>query len=375
MQLVARARELESQGRSIIHMEVGEPDFPTPPAILQAGRQALAGAETRYTPACGLPELRLAVAQSYYGRDFGLDLDPARIVITPGASGALQLALAAVLDPGDEVLVTEPGYPCNANMAAVVGAVPKCISVGPESGWQPTLADLERCKSPRTKMLMLASPANPTGAILEPERFAQLHARCRELGIAVVVDEIYHRLVYDRPAHTALAQSDDLFIVNSFSKYFQMTGWRLGWLVAPTHMVASIDRLAQNLFLAPSTVAQWAAMAGFEPATRTLLEERRRVLAQRRDVLVAGLRKLGCRISQVPEGAFYVWADVGALVEDSESFARDLLEAGGVAITPGTDFCRQRGAHHLRLAYTIELDVMAQALERIAEHLDSSSAR
>jgi aspartate/methionine/tyrosine aminotransferase len=369
MRLLERARELEAQGRSVVHMEIGEPDFPTPAPILAAGRRALAAGLTHYTAARGLPQLREAIA-GYYGERYGVRLDPGQILVTPGASGGLQLLLAALLDPGDAVLMADPGYPCNRHLVTLLGGEPVPIPVGPSTRYQPTPEHLEEYWRPNVRVLLVATPANPTGTILDADALARLHAEVRARGASLVVDEIYQGLVYDTQDQTALAcGTDGLYVVNSFSKFFGMTGWRVGWVVAGSDSVPTLDRLAQNLYLAAPTPSQHAALAAFAPQTLRLLEERRRELQRRRDYLLPALTGLGFRFAAEPSGAFYLYAECDRVADDSERLAAELLEAEAVAVTPGVDFGRHRAGRHLRFAYTTDLGALAEGVSRIERFL------
>ncbi|HEX9628346.1 MAG TPA: pyridoxal phosphate-dependent aminotransferase [Acidiferrobacterales bacterium] len=366
MDILARARALEARGRSIIHLEIGEPDFPTAPQIVAAGIRALEEGRTQYTPALGLPALRAAIAASYPepGRP-----GPERVAVTPGASGALQLLLGVLIDPGDAVLMADPGYPCNRHFVRLFDGRPGLIPVDAASDYQLTAELVERHWTKRTRAVLLASPANPTGTLIAPTEMARIIALAEARGAVVIVDEIYHGLTYDAEAASAVMLSDRVFVVNSFSKYYGMTGWRVGWLVAPEEYIADIDKLAQNIFLAASTPAQHAALAAFEPSVVAELERRRRVFRERRDYLLPALRDLGFRIPVTPQGAFYLYADSSALSDDSESLAVELLEQAGVAITPGLDFGRHRPKQHVRFSYANTLDKLREAVRRIARHL------
>jgi len=368
MELLARAKALEAEGRNIIHLEVGEPDFPTPAPVIAAAQAHLSGGRVFYTPALGLPELREAIAGFYQSR-YGISVPAARIVVTAGASGALLLALACVVDPGREWLLTDPGYPCNRHFVRSFEGVPVGIPVGAESNFQPTLADLERHWNARTDGALFASPANPTGTMLDAAQLAAIADFVRARDGQLIVDEIYHGLTYEGDAPTALQHGDDIFVVQSFSKYFNMTGWRLGWLVVPERFARDVEKLAQNLFIAPSTPAQYAALAAFAPETIAILEGRRAEFRRRRDFLAPELEKLGFRITAKPEGAFYLYADCSVLTGDSDRFARELLESAGVAVTPGLDFGTHAPNSHLRFAYTTGIDRLAEAVERIRRHL------
>ena len=368
MELLARAQALAAQGRDIIHMEVGEPDFPTPATIVAAAQAQIASGRVYYTPALGLPELREAIAD-FYAKRYGVTVPASRIVVTAGASGALLLVLACLCEPGSEWLLTDPGYPCNANFIRSFEGVPIAIPVSGENNFQPTLADLQRHWNERTAGALFASPANPTGTLLEDDVLAAIAGYVRERRGQLIVDEIYHGLTYERDATTALQFGDDIFVVQSFSKYFNMTGWRLGWLVVPERFARDVEKLAQNLFIAASTPAQYAALAAFAPDTLALLESRRAEFGRRRDFLLPEIEKLGFKISAKPQGAFYIYADCSALTTDSERFARDLLETTGVALTPGIDFGASAPKSHVRLAYTTDSERLGEAVDRLRRYL------
>jgi len=368
MELLARARELEAQGRSIVHMEIGEPDFPTPEPVVRAGMRALEKGEVFYTPALGLPQLREAIA-GFYRTRYGVEVPPSRIVVTTGSSAALMLTCAALVDPGDEVLLADPGYPANRHFVRVMEGVPRAMPVTAADHYQLAPAHLERGWSARTAAAIVASPSNPTGTLVPTEHLSAMAEFASDRGGALIVDEIYHGLVYEGDYTTALAFSENTFVINSFSKYFHMTGWRLGWLVAPQRYVREIDKLAQNLYLAPPTLAQHAALAAFEPETLAILEKCVREFRARRDYLVPELRKLGFEIPVMPQGAFYVYAGCAKLTRDSFAFARDLLEQAGVAITPGIDFGTNAPERHVRFAYTNSIERLKDGIARIARFL------
>ncbi len=366
MELLARARELEAQGRSIVHMEVGEPDFSTPEPIIEAGRQALADGRTHYTPATGLPELRQAITRHYQQR-YGLDIDPGRVVVTPGASGALQLLMSVLINPGDGVLLADPGYPCNRNFVHLVGGEPQSLEVDADTGYQLNAALIEQNWQSNTRAVMVASPSNPTGTMLSREELREIYQVVRQRNGFLIVDEIYQGLIYGAEGHTALEVSVDLFVINSFSKYYGMTGWRLGWLVAPEEQIDAIDRLAQNIFLAAPTLAQYAALQAFSAETAEILEQRRDIFRQRRDYLLPALEGLGFRFSVRPQGAFYLYGDCSQHTKDSAAFAHDLLEQMGVAVTPGMDFGENAPARHLRFAYTTDMGRLQEGVRRIRQ--------
>ncbi len=369
MDILAQAREMDARGRNVVHMEVGEPDFPSPQPVIDMGIQSLQQGKTHYTPALGLPALRQAISDYYLSR-FQVQVDSSRIVITPGASGALQLILGALVNPGDKVLMADPGYPCNRHMVRLFGG--EAMLLGVKASHDFTLANDQviRHWDRRTKALMVATPANPTGRLLSLRQLQFLYEAVRAPDGMLIVDEIYQGLVYDQPVETALKLGqDNLFVVNSFSKFFGMTGWRLGWVVAPPEYVSALDRLAQNIFLAAPTVAQYAALAAFQPETQRILEQRRKVFQERRDYLYDALVNLGFRIQGKPEGAFYLYADVSAFSDDSFEFAGRLLDQAAVAITPGRDFGNFRADKFVRFAYTTDLERLKLGVERIAAFL------
>jgi aspartate/methionine/tyrosine aminotransferase len=365
MRVLARAKELEAQGRDIVHMEVGEPDFATPAPIVEAGRRALADGLTRYTPATGLPLLREAIAH-YYGERYAVPVRPGCVLVTPGASGALNLVLAGLLDPGDEVLLADPGYPCYRHLVGLLGGRPRLVALGPDSGFKLTAERAAAAWSPGVRVVLVASPSNPTGSVLEPTELAALYHLAQARGAALVVDEIYQGLVYDTTDHTALAVgSEGLFVVNSFSKYFGMTGWRLGWAVCPDDFAQVLDRIAQNLYLAAPTLAQHAALAAFGPETRALIEARCVEYRHRRDFLIEALERLGFAFAGRPQGAFYLYADAAVFGMPSADLAADLLEHAGVAVTPGLDFGLTGAERYLRFAYTTDLARLEEGERRL----------
>ena len=367
MELLARARDLEAQGRSIVHMEIGEPDFITPDPIIRAGHQALAAGRTHYTPALGLVRLRQAIAGHY--RSAGVSVDASRVLVTPGASGALQLVMSVLVNPGEAVLMADPGYPCNRHFVRLVEGEPIGVPVGPETAYQLNADLVEAAWTPQTRAVMVASPSNPTGTLLSLQELRKIHRLVRARGAALIVDEIYQGLVYEGGGRSALSVCDDIFVINSFSKFFGMTGWRLGWVVAPEGYVEAMERLAQNIFLAAPTISQHAALAAFSPETMAILEQRRSEFERRRDYLLPALRALGFEFPVVPQGAFYLYADSSALTHDSFVFARKLLDEAGVAVTPGRDFGSHRPDRHIRFAYTTGMENLEEGVERIRRFL------
>ena len=374
MEIQTLARECEARGMDVIHLEIGEPDFRTPAPIVEAAKRALDTKPMFYTSALGLMELREAISRFYKDR-YRIDVPAARIIVTAGSSAALLLAFGVLLDPGDEVLQADPSYPCNRHFARTLGAVPRLAPVGPESRYQLNAQVAREHWSERTRAILVASPANPTGTMVTPAEIRGLAELAREKGATLIVDEIYHGLVYDEEAgkHTGLEAGDDLFVINSFSKYWQMTGWRLGWLVAPSRYVREVEKLAQNLFISPSAVAQHAALACFDPATIEIAEGRRRELDARRRFLVPALESAGLRVPVMPQGSYFIYADSSAVAPDSFAFARNLLSRAGVALTPGKDFGRNEPERHIRIAYTQPIARLEEAVARMRSFLERTS--
>ncbi len=376
MQLLERARELERAGAQVVHLEVGEPDFPTAAPLVAAAQAALAAGTTGYTEAAGLPALRAAIAADYQQR-LGVDLAPERVLVTAGASGALMLLAALLLEAGDELLLPDPCYPCNLSFLATVNANGRLLATGPETGFLLSAQQIAAHWRGNTRGVLLASPANPTGATYDVESLQAVLETLRARRGLLIMDEIYQGLVYPvpgqpAPAGTVLAQctpDDQVYVVNSFSKFFGMTGWRLGWLVVPAAAVEPLQRLAQNLFIAPSTPAQYAALAAFTPAALAEHERRRRLLGQRRDQLLAGLQQLGFAVPLIPQGAFYLYVDIRHLEMDAEQFCWRLLNEFQVAVTPGTDFGQHQAGGFVRFAYTQDQAAIALALSRLAQAL------
>ncbi len=368
MDILGRARELEAQGRSIVHMEIGEPDFTTPEPVMAAARRALDAGQTHYTPALGLPTLRQAIAGHYHDR-FGVKVAAERVIITPGASGALLLALGAVLGRDREVLLADPGYPCNRHFARFIEGRVRSLPVGPETGYQLSAAQLRAEWGQETDLAIIASPSNPTGTQVTESELTAMQAVAADNGGRLLVDEIYQGLVYDGAPRSALSVSDELLVVNSFSKYFCMTGWRLGWLVLPEGYLRPVEKLMQNLFIAAPTLAQHAALAAFEPQTTAILEQRRDAFRERRDFLLPALRELGFDIPITPQGAFYLYADISRFSNDSHAFTRRLLDEAGVAVTPGIDFGEYRANQHVRFAYTTSMEQLQEGVERLRRFL------
>lgn len=358
MDVMEAARKAEAAGRRIIHMEVGQPATPAP----KGARQALARTLEQplgYTVALGLPALRQGIA-ALYQRWYGVDLDPARVVVTPGSSGAFILAFSALFDAGDRVALGEPGYPSYRQILRAMSLEPVGIPTRIEDRYQPRPEDLPG----EVQGLILASPGNPSGTVLRREELAALTTRAAALGVSVISDEIYHGLDYGAGFHSALEVTDDVVVINSFSKYFSMTGWRIGWMVVPEPMIRTVERIAQNMFICPPHASQVAALAALDCVDEA--EANLAVYAANRQMLLERLPQIGFDRIAPPEGAFYIYADVSELTDDSLSFAAEILEKAGVAVTPGLDFDPRRGARTLRFSYAGASADIAEGLDRLA---------
>lgn len=370
MQILARSAEREKLKGPSVSMVVGEPDFLPPPLVLQAAEQALRDGKLHYTHALGMPELREAIAGDYLRRD-SLRIPSERIAITAGASGGLLLVMAALLDPGDEVLMPDPSYPCNRQFVGVMGGRVKTIAVDESSNFQPTPDQVRQAWSPCTKALLVASPANPTGTMLAEQQARELASVVRELGGVLIVDEIYQRLVFDANPSSLVSLGEDIISINSFSKTFSMTGWRLGWVVAPEQMISAVERLAQNLFISPSSLAQKAALAAFEPESLQVAQSYRQKFREQGQYLLAELDALGFQVPVKPAGAFYGYCDVSSLTQDSYEFCLALCDQAGVLMAPGRDFGLHRADRFVRVSFTKPLSLLEDGVCRIKEFLSS----
>ncbi|UTW48798.1 pyridoxal phosphate-dependent aminotransferase [Bacterioplanoides sp. SCSIO 12839] len=377
MAILAQAQAMQAEGHDVIHLEVGEPDFTTAEPMVNAAISAMQAGHTKYTPALGLPQLRERIAD-YYQQRFGVSINPQRIVLTPGASGALLLLSAARLDVNDKLLLADPGYPCNRHFARTFEAHGQLVPAGPEDRYQLTPSLIRQHWQADTKVALVASPANPTGTVLSLDEMQALADEVRQQRAQhgqgeLWVDEIYQGLNYNSEPQTVLSVADDAVVLNSFSKFFGMTGWRLGWCVVPESWVPTMDTLAQNLFLAPPTPAQYAALAAFDDDAMAIYEQRRQELQQRRDYLLTALPQLGFNIPVIPEGAFYIYADASRFTDNSLEFCAEALKATGVAFTPGVDFGEYQANTHVRFAFTTNLSRLKQAVERLADWLAERS--
>ncbi len=366
----ALAREVAHTDRPVIFLNIGEPDFSAPPAVQQAAVQCIQSGQTQYTQALGTDALRQAISD-WYAQRFGVQVPARRIVVTAGASAALHLACLALIDQGDEILMPDPSYPCNRHFVSAAEGTAVMLPSTTAERFQLSSDKVRAAWGPRTRGVLLASPSNPTGTSIDPAELRRIHQVVSERGGITLVDEIYLGLSHDATfGQTALAISDEIISVNSFSKYFNMTGWRLGWLVVPDVLVEVIERLAQKLFICPSTVSQQAALACFEPDSLALYEQRRAEFKARRDYFIPALNALGLTVPVMPDGAFYAWADCSAActrlgLSDSRDFAHAALHQAHVAITPGRDFGRFETARFVRFSTASSMDELRTAIERL----------
>ena len=368
MELVKRAMRLEQSGRSIIHLSIGEPDFTAPEPVVAALRRAVEAGHTGYTGALGIEPLRAAIAR-WQGEQFDVEVDPACVVVTAGASGALMLACAALVDPGAKVLMSDPCYPCNRHFVSAMNGIPVPIPVGAESRFQLDAAAVEAHWSEGVAGVLLATPSNPTGTSIPFDELGRVIDVARAHRGFTIVDEIYLGLSYDGWPRSALAHGQDIVVAGSFSKYFHMTGWRLGWLVVPPAWVPTFEKLAQNLYICPSTLAQQAALACFGNEAQAIYRARREEFRARRDYIVPALKALGFGIPVEPDGAFYVYLDCSAFSDSSTQFASEMLEQAGVSIVPGEDFGIHQPQRYLRLSYAASMEKLQEAVRRLADWL------
>lgn len=364
MDILARAKQMEARGKSIVHMEIGEPDFASPRPIIDAGIAALQQEKTFYTPATGLPALRDSI-QHYYQNTLQANVDKEQIMITPGASGALQLIFAYVLRMGRKIMIADPNYPCNRNLPTLYEGEALNVAVEATTNYHLTTELVEQHWSDDVSAVLIASPSNPTGTICEVERLLAIADFLAKKNRFLIVDEIYQGLHYESSAQTVAGLRENVFVINSFSKYFGMTGWRVGWLVAPHKYISMLDAVAQNTYLAASTVAQYAALAAFQDETIEILEQRREIFMQRRNLVCEKLSSMHIDVPVIPQGAFYIYANIAKFAEDSFSFCRKLLEEQGVAITPGCDFGEHLANQYVRFAFTTEENKLRDGMQRL----------
>ncbi len=362
MDVLERAHELERQGRNIIHLEIGEPDFPTPGCICEAAKEAISRGETHYTHSLGLLELREAICEHYHEK-YGVSVDPDRILVTSGTSPALFMVFSALLEAGEEVIMTDPHYPCYPNFAEFLGARPIRVKGYEEDGFQLRPEAVKKNIGPKTRAILINSPSNPTGNLLSKDRMAKV----AQLGPPIISDEIYHGLVYGEKEHSILEFTENAFVLNGFSKFFAMTGWRLGYLIAPPDFIRPMQKVQQNFFISAGSVSQWAGIAALKVAHKDV-EQMRATYDERRKYMIKRIRELGFGVAVEPAGAFYILANARHLTESSYDLAFEILEKAGVGVTPGIDF-GQNAEGYIRFSYANSLENIKEGMNRIERFL------
>ncbi len=368
MRIITRAMELQSSGVDVVNLAVGEPDFPTPKLVVESGLRALREDRMKYLPALGSDELRNAISR-WYRQRYNVGVPKKRIAITTGSSGALLLTMGVLVSPGDEILMADPGYPANRHFVSTMEGRPILIPVGPETDYQLTPELVEKHWTDRTIGVMVANPSNPTGTSIKQDILKDIHRVVQANQGTLIVDEIYHGITFGVDACSSLEFADDIFVINSFSKYFAMTGWRLGWAVIPDKFIGSFEKLAQNLFISSPDIAQRAALAAFHPDSVGECEVHRASYQEHRDFLLAELREIGFKIPVEPTGAIYIYADCSGFSNDSFKLCEDLIESAGVAVAPGLDFGVYRANEHIRFSYPKPIPVLAEGVRRIRAYL------
>ncbi len=363
MQLLERAKELEAEGKTVIHMEIGEPDFATPDAVIRAAKSHLDHHDQFYTPSTGAPELQQALSD-WYADEYGIDIAAERILITPGTSGAFSMIYAVLLEAGESVLLPDPGYPCQRNFIRLAGGEPINVPVGPDSRYHLSGELIQKNWQTGTRAAVVINPGNPTGTLIAPEELERIAAVCREHGGYLISDEIYHGLTYGAKAPCALAFDEQAIVVNGFSKRWAMTGWRVGWIIVPDNLIDACRRVMQNIFIAAPTLSQYAAIAALKE--QQSVGEMCRTYNERRQFLLAELPRLGFDIVVEPQGAFYIYANVEKLTDNAKTFCWRLLEEKGIAITPGEDFGTFRANSHVRFSYATGMDALQEGVRRLA---------
>ncbi|MBN1904387.1 MAG: pyridoxal phosphate-dependent aminotransferase [Deltaproteobacteria bacterium] len=363
MDVLERAHELEQEGKNIIHLEVGEPDFATPPPISEAAIDAIRREETHYTHSLGLIELRKAICDHYH-KKYGVEVDPGRVVVSSGTSPALFMIYSALLDQGDEIIISNPHYPCYPNFAIFLKAIPSFVDVFEEDGFQYRPSEIKQRITAKTKAILINSPSNPTGTLLSPERMKEIAG----LGPIIISDEIYHGLVYGETEHSILEYTDRAFVVNGFSKLHAMTGWRLGYAIVPPEFVRPIQKIQQNFYISASSIAQWAGIAALTKADKEI-EQMKSIYNERRVYMIERLRKMGFKIQVEPRGAFYVFVNARHISDNSYRLAFDILEKAGVGVTPGIDFGKN-GEGYLRFSYANSIENITAGLDRLEKYLE-----
>jgi len=373
VELFKQAQARQAAGHDIISMGIGEPDFTAPDAVLEALQRAARAGSSGYTAPAGIMPLREAIA-GFYETQFGATVDPKRVIVTAGASGALGLACAALLDHGDEVLMPDPSYPANSNFILAAGGVPRLIPCSADERFQLTAQKVSEHWTDKTRGVLIASPSNPTGTQIARDELIEIIATVRALKGFIIMDEIYLGLTYDGTPASALTLDDDIIVINSFSKYFHMTGWRLGWLIVPETMTATIEKMAASLAICAPTLSQHAALACFEPESLAIFETRKQAFQDRRDFLLPAFAALGLSVPVTPDGAFYIYADITELGMSSMTFSHRLLTQADIAAVPGVDFGPAHGAHTVRFSYATSLPRLRTAVERMADWLPKLKA-
>jgi len=363
MQLLERAKELESTGRKIIHMEIGEPDFLTPASVIEAAKTHLDSGDQFYTESTGAPELQQALSD-WYADEYGVEVNPERILITPGTSGAFSLIYAVLLEAGESVLLPDPGYPCQRNFIRLAGGTPINVPVDPKSRYHLSDKLIQQHWQAETQAAVIINPSNPTGTLIDPEELRHIARTCKKRSGYLISDEIYHGLTYDTQAPCALQFDDSAIIVNGFSKRWAMTGWRIGWVIVPEELIDACRRVMQNIFIAAPTLSQHAAIAALKE--KAAVEKMHQAYGERREFLLKELPKLGFDIVVEPQGAFYIYANVEKLTDDSRSFCWKLLEEKGVAITPGEDFGTYQSEKHVRFSYATGMEALREGIRRLS---------
>lgn len=368
VELFKQAQALQAAGKDIISLGIGEPDFTAPPQVVEALQRAAQAGQSGYSAPAGLMPLREAIAR-FYHEQFGAAIEPRRVIVTAGASGALTLACAALVNPGAEVLMPDPSYPANSNFVLAAGGRPRLIPSSADKRFQLSAHDVARHWTEATQGVLVASPSNPTGTSIDHGELSRLLAEVRARQGFAIVDEIYLGLSYEGQPRSALTLDDDIIVINSFSKYFHMTGWRLGWMIVPEAMVAPVEKIAGSLAICAPTLAQHAALACFTPDALRTFEHRREAFRQRRDYLLPEFERLGLKVPVKPDGAFYIYADISDFDTDSASFSQRLLLEAGIAAVPGLDFGPAHGHHTMRFSYATGLDRLEEAVARLGKLL------
>ena len=363
MEVLEKARELERQGRHIIHLEVGEPDFPTPQCICDAAREAMEKGETHYTHSLGILELREAISEQYYQK-YGVHVDPGQIIVTSGTSPALFMIFSSLLEVGDEIIMSDPHYPCYPNYANFLGAKPAFVNVHEKDGFQLRPEEIKKKMGPMTRAILINSPANPTGNLLSSERMEKI----ADLGLPIISDEIYHGLVYGDKEHSILEFTNNAFVLNGFSKLYAMTGWRLGYIIAPPEFVRPLQKVQQNFFISAGSISQWAGLTALTKAQDDV-DQMKTTYDKRRRYMIRRVRELGFGLAVEPSGAFYILVNARHLTDSSYELAFEILEKAGVGVAPGIDF-GENAEGYLRLSYANSLENIEEGLKRLEAFLN-----